>query len=69
MMQRLYLGLRQGVASASCVEALSDTILLSAIRAYHCLHLLQSGVATVRTEQAARLLHNSGTNDDYTLDV
>jgi len=52
------LGLRKGVASPSCVEALPDTILLSPIRPNDSLHFLQGGIATVWTEQTARLLGN-----------
>lgn len=51
-----HLGLRKGVASPSCVEALPDTILLSPIRPNDSLHFLQGGIATVWTEQTARLL-------------
>ncbi len=53
-----HLGLRKGVASPSCVEALPDTILLSPIRPNDCLHFLQGGIATVWTEQTARLLNS-----------
>ena len=55
----VYLGLRQGVASPSGVEPLSDAILLCAVRPYHSFHFVQCCIATVGAEQAPRLLQSS----------
>ena len=57
-LSNMHLRLRKGVASPSCVEALPDTILLSPIRPNDCLHFLQGGIATMWTEQTARLLNS-----------
>ena len=54
--QEADLWLRQGVAGAPSVEALPNTILLSAVGPNDSLHFVQRGIATVRAEQAARLL-------------